>query len=159
MVESYGTGIKRIKALYKNSQRQAVFESAPGAFKTTLFNLNIIEEPEIVTPYQPEAEKEIVMKLAASKGMVTRRDVEEALSVGASKAYSILTNMCNDGVLIMQKAGKRTQYVPVRQDGRNWSAWQRINVIVLLKYKCKQKSSWWETESFFSACAPGMDAL
>lgn len=119
LVESYGTGIKRIKALYKNSQRQAVFESAPGAFKTTLFNLNIAEEPEIVTPYQPEAEKEIVMKLAASKGMVTRRDVEEALSVGASKAYSILTNMCNDGVLIMQKAGKRTQYVPVRRDGRN----------------------------------------
>ncbi len=114
LVESYGTGIKRIKALYKNSQRQAVFESAPGAFKTTLFNLNSAEEPEIVTPYQPEAEKEIVMKLAASKGMVTRRDVEEALSVGASKAYSILTDMCNTGVLVMQKAGKRTQYVLVR---------------------------------------------
>ena len=116
LVESYGTGIKRIKALYKNSQKQAVFESAPGAFKTTLFNLNIInKESEIVTPYQPETEKEIVMKLAASKGLVTRRDVEEALSVGASKAYSILTDMCNAGVLIMQKAGKRTHYVPVRQ--------------------------------------------
>ena len=116
LVESYGTGIKRIKALYKNSQKQAVFESAPGAFKTTLFNLNIInKESEIVTPYQPETEKEIVMKLAASKGLVTRRDVEEALSVGASKAYSILTDMCNAGVLMMQKAGKRTHYVPVRQ--------------------------------------------
>ena len=104
LVESYGTGIKRIKALYKNSQRQAVFAAVEDKGL----------EPEIVTPYQPEAEKEIVMKLAASKGMVTRRDVEEALSVGASKAYSILTDMCNTGVLVMQKAGKRTQYVLVR---------------------------------------------
>ena len=39
LVESYGTGIKRINALYKGSHKQAIFESATGAFRTPLFNL------------------------------------------------------------------------------------------------------------------------
>ena len=56
-------GSKRIKALYKNSEKQSVFESAQGAFKTTLFNLNIDEQSEKVISYQPETEKEIVMGL------------------------------------------------------------------------------------------------
>ena len=86
LVESYGTGIKRIKALYKNSEKQPVFESAQGAFKTTLFNLNIDEQSEKVISYQPETEKEIVMGLVKRQGSITRKDVEAALSVGTTKA-------------------------------------------------------------------------
>ncbi|SFH98923.1 ATP-dependent DNA helicase RecG [Selenomonas ruminantium] len=106
-----GTGIKRIKALYKNSEKQPVFESAQGAFKTTLFNLNIDEQSEKVISYQPETEKEIVMGLVKRQGSITRKDVEAALSVGTTKAYSILAKMCDEGALIMQKAGNRTQYI------------------------------------------------
>ena len=111
LVESYGTGIKRIKALYKNSQQQALFESAQGAFKTTLFNLNSGNRSELTKIYQPDAEKEKVINLVASQGSITRREVEKALGVGATKAYSILTVMCEEGVLIMKKAGNRTQYI------------------------------------------------
>ena len=94
-------GSKRIKALYKNSEKQPVFESAQGAFKTTLFNLNIDEQ----------SEKVIVMGLVKRQGSITRKDVEAALSVGTTKAYSILAKMCDEGALIMQKAGNRTQYI------------------------------------------------
>jgi ATP-dependent DNA helicase RecG len=111
LVESYGTGIKRIKALYKHSQQQAIFESAKGAFKTTLFNLNSGSRLEAKDVYQPDAEKEKVMKLATSQGGISRKDVEKALGVGATKAYSILTAMCEEGILIMKKAGNRTQYI------------------------------------------------
>jgi len=111
LVESYGTGIKRIKALYKHSQQQAIFESAKGAFKTTLFNLNSGSRLEAKDVYQPDAEKEKVMKLATSQGGISRKDVEKALGVGATKAYSILTAMCKEGILIMKKAGNRTQYI------------------------------------------------
>lgn len=104
-------GSKRIKALYKNSEKQSVFESAQGAFKTTLFNLNIDEQSEKVISYQPETEKEIVMGLVKRQGSITRKDVEAALSVGTTKAYSILAKMCDEGALTMQKAGNRTQYI------------------------------------------------
>lgn len=112
LVESYGTGIKRIKALYKGSQKHALFESATGAFKTTLFNLNSDSQPGQSSSYQPDKEKELILAIAVKQGNITRRDVEAALSVGATKAYSLLTNMCHDGILTMQKAGNRTQYIP-----------------------------------------------
>ena len=114
LVESYGTGIKRIMALYKGSQNQANFISAQGAFKTTIFNLNYNNQTESLTSYQPDAEKEIILRLAESKKTITRKDVENALSVGSTKAYAILTEMCNKGILRMVKAGNKTQYFPTK---------------------------------------------
>ncbi|MBQ7497936.1 MAG: hypothetical protein IJU00_08915, partial [Selenomonas sp.] len=112
LVESYGTGIKRINALYKGSQKQAVFESATGAFRATLFNLNEAGQTNRKFSYQPEAEKETILNLAIKQGSITRKDVETALSIGSTKAYSLLTDMCHDGTLTMKKAGKLTQYIP-----------------------------------------------
>ena len=112
LVESYGTGIKRIQALYKGSFKQAVFASATGAFKTTLYNLNEPGISEKMSLYQPNNEKEIILNLAIKQKSITRKDVEIALSIGSTKAYSLLTDLCNKGILIMQKAGNRTCYLP-----------------------------------------------
>lgn len=112
MVESYGTGIKRIQALYRRYQKQPVFESATGAFKTTIYNLNETGWANKVTQYQPNKEKELILNLAIKQKSITRKDVENALAVGSTKAYSLLTDMCNNGILIMQKAGNRTCYLP-----------------------------------------------
>ena len=112
LVESYGTGIKRIQALYKGSPKQAVFASATGAFKTTLYNLNEPGISEKMSLYQPNNEKEIILNLAIKQKSITRKDVEIALSIGSTKAYSLLTDLCNKGILIMQKAGNRTCYLP-----------------------------------------------
>lgn len=112
LVESYGTGIKRIQALYKGSPKQAVFASATGAFKTTLYNLNESGISEKMSLYQPNNEKEIILNLAIKQKSITRKDVEIALSIGSTKAYSLLTDLCNKGILIMQKAGNRTCYLP-----------------------------------------------
>lgn len=110
LVESYGTGIKRIMALYKDSQKQASFISAQGAFKTTIYNLNFKTEKRNVTTHEPDTEKEVILKLAESKKSLTRRDVEDALSVGSTKAYALLTEMCDKGILKVRKAGNKTQY-------------------------------------------------
>ncbi len=110
LVESYGTGIKRIRALYKESSCQPSFESAPGAFKTTLFNFNYVGEHRTKSAYKPDVERENVMNLVNRQGKITRKDVEKELGIGATKAYSILAGMCEAGLLTMQKAGNRTQY-------------------------------------------------
>jgi len=111
LVESYGTGIKRIKALYKDCGHQPEFQSAQGAFKTIIYNTNNegVRANEATTP---ATEKEKVLKLAVSRGSISRKEVETALSVGATKAYYVLTALCKDGLLTMEKAGNRTQYVP-----------------------------------------------
>ena len=112
LVESYGTGIKRIQVLYRGCQKQPVFESATGAFKTTIYNLNETGWANKVTQYQPNKEKELILNLAIKQKSITRKDVENALAVGSTKAYSLLTDMCNNGKKKKKKAGNRTCYLP-----------------------------------------------
>ena len=112
LVESYGTGIKRIKALYKDSLWEPEFKSVQGAFKTVLYNVNNKVSHDITPIGKTDSERDVVMKLAIERGRITRKEVEEALSVGGTKAYSILTELCQGGLLTMQRAGNRTQYIP-----------------------------------------------
>ncbi|WP_051639692.1 ATP-binding protein [Succinivibrio dextrinosolvens] len=112
LAENHGTGIKRIRDLYKDCPRQAVFESAAGAFRTTIFNLNFKCNIEKIGYFQQNAELEIVMKFAVNKKVITRREVEKILSVGSTKAYSLLTEMCHKGMLTVKKAGNKTRYFP-----------------------------------------------
>lgn len=112
LVENHGTGIKRIRDLYKDCLKQAVFESATGAFRTTIFNLNFKCNIEKIGYFQQNAELEIVMKFAVNKKVITRREVEKILSVGSTKAYGLLTEMCHKGMLTVKKAGNKTRYFP-----------------------------------------------
>lgn len=116
LVESFGTGIKRIKALYKNEMRQPLFETAKGAFKTTLYNVNATGAAPISNaPTTVDKEKALVLQLALQQGALTRRDVENHLQVGSTKAYKILMDMCSEGLLRMEKAGNKTSYLPCLQ--------------------------------------------
>ena len=113
LVESYGTGIKRIKALYRGNPHQPVFESAPGAFKTTLYNLNLAGTLSVATTgSMGENEKGKIHDLALYQGKITRRDVEKLLSIGSTKAYALLLQLCDEGVLKVNKAGRNTYYFP-----------------------------------------------
>lgn len=112
LVENHGAGIKRIRDLYKDCLKQAVFESATGAFRTTIFNLNFKCNIEKIGYFQQNAELEIVMKFAVNKKVITRREVEKILSVGSTKAYGLLTEMCHKGMLTVKKAGNKTRYFP-----------------------------------------------
>lgn len=40
LIESYGTGIRKIIRLYKDFSKQSVFQSAEGVFSVTLTNQN-----------------------------------------------------------------------------------------------------------------------
>ena len=111
LVESYGTGIKRIQALYKVSHRQPIFETATGVFKVTLPNINHSSHKETPSLNRNRREKDTVLRIVADKGKVSRKDIEQALNVGATKAHSILRDMCREGVLLVDKAGRKTQYL------------------------------------------------
>ena len=41
LIESYGTGVRKIIDLYSEFEKKPLFEAAPGAFKVTLYNMNV----------------------------------------------------------------------------------------------------------------------
>lgn len=124
LVESYGTGIRKIMRLYQGLDRQPVFKSAEGAFTVELFNRN--EKPETsvaegigmdsqTEPF-PETEEiqTAVYQKAKNQGQVTRKEVEQEFGFGSTKAFKVLKALCEAGLLIQQKSGNRTVYLPLK---------------------------------------------
>ena len=123
LVESYGTGIRKIMRLYKGFYPQPSFQSAEGGFTVELFNRNEISGRypatqgkglnvrEDTTPY--DETPELIYMKAKSTGQITRKEVEELYNCGSTKAYKLLLKLCADGRLIQQKKGKQTIYLPV----------------------------------------------
>lgn len=127
LVESYGTGIRKIMRLYQGFDPQPVFKSAEGAFTVELFNRN--ENPENgeiavsdgmdrqTEPVQEAEEiRAAVYQKAKAQGKVTRKEVEQEYGFGSTKAFKVLKALCEAGLLIQQKNGNRTVYVPVIQN-------------------------------------------
>ncbi len=127
LVESYGTGIRKIMRLYEGCPVPPVFKTAEGAFSVTLSNRN--EEgttPVPETPVQPvmresgpapflspaEEMKQAVYAMAREQGRISRKEIEERFGCGSTKAYKLLMELCKSGLLVQLKSGKQTLYYP-----------------------------------------------
>lgn len=125
LVESYGTGVRKIQRLYKDCCSKPEFRSAEGAFSVTLPNRNEVgmaselssvhtvpvEDPQIPA-YLTDTFKTIY-ELAVKQGSITRKDVEEMLGFKTTKAFRILKDMCNMGLLMQKSNGKLSCYLPI----------------------------------------------
>lgn len=125
LVESYGTGIRKIMRLYQGLEHQPVFKSAEGAFTVELYNRNQNTEKEInpssdgmndQAELMPDMEKiqTAVYQKAKAQGRITRKEVEQEFGFGSTKAFKVLKSLCEEGLLIQQKSGNRTVYVPAK---------------------------------------------
>lgn len=120
LVESYGTGVRKIMRLYKGFTSTPVFQTAEGAFTVELPNRNETRDTErnhadetssvTGTASRSQKDKDMVFALAKEKGAVTRKEVEEACGVGSTKAYKLLKALCEDGLLVQEKHGNQTVY-------------------------------------------------
>ena len=124
LVESYGTGVRKIMRLYQGFALTPVFRSAEGAFTVELFNrnergnrqkntLNAEDAPDVTAP---EELKAAIIAKARAKGSITRKEVETLYQFGSTKAYKSLKALCNAGLLIQQKRGKQTVYIPSEKE-------------------------------------------
>ena len=122
LVESYGTGIRKIMRLYHGCAHQPIFKSAEGAFTVELFNRNESTENSAADAMnsQPEPMQEVeeirtaIYQKVKEQGMVTRKEVEREFGFGSTKAYKVLKGLCEAGLLMQKKNGNRTVYVPVK---------------------------------------------
>ena len=67
------------------------------------------------TDFMQETEevRAAVYQKAKEQGKVTRKEVEQEFGFGSTKAYNILKTLCKAGLLIQQKSGNRTVYLPL----------------------------------------------
>ena len=124
LVESYGTGVRKILRLYQDYGKKPEFRTAEGAFTVLMYNRNegtISEEASLEEETPQEAtEKEAlgdaVLAYIREKKDVTRRDIEAVFSLGSTKAFKELKTLCAAGRITQLKRGKKTIYTALPEN-------------------------------------------
>ena len=105
LIESYGTGIRRIMESYEGRMEQPVFAPAPASFVVIL--------PKITgQPLTDESlsDREKVEKLLEAREEITRKDVETLLGCSKFPAINILNELVAQKVAVKSGSGPAVKY-------------------------------------------------
>lgn len=96
LVESYGTGVRKINRLYKDYDEKPLFQTAEGVFSVTLPNQNnvilAVKEQPATFVYNQDVKTEILNYIKAKK-KITRKDIENEFGFGTTKAFTLLKEL------------------------------------------------------------------
>ena len=106
LIESYGTGIGKIRRAYKEISSEPVFESADGAFRLTLPNMN-----ESVIPIVSVDNASLIIDYIKRNGSISRLETEKLTGLKTTAAHNLLKEMCADKQLKVAGKGKSTKYI------------------------------------------------
>ena len=117
LIESFGTGIRRIFKLYENCPAQPSIEVTANAFKIVLPNMNVgdaiaevvpetvKEKPAVITP-----QMKTVMDYLAEYGEMTDEDLQELLNIKKTRAYLLARQMNENGLIDIIGRGAAKKY-------------------------------------------------
>ncbi len=117
LIESYGTGIRKIYALYKKCAMQPQIEVTENTFKLVLPNMNAAASD---TDQKPEIEKrmpdrithqmKMVMDYLSEYGEMTDEELQELLTVKKTRAYLLTRQMNESGLIDIVGRGSAKRY-------------------------------------------------
>ena len=110
LIESYGTGIRRIYKLYENCDEKPVIEATSNAFKIVLPNMN---EASPLAPDESKVTYQMrkVLDYIADNGQATDTELEEILEVKHTRVYNLTREMKELGLLRIEGRGKDKKYL------------------------------------------------
>lgn len=112
LIESYGTGIRRIYDFYKNCTVQPRIEVTTNTFKMVLPNMNGNYENK-VTSVAPDVtpQMQAVIEFIEANGQITDNEVQELLEIKNTRAYTLMKKMEKDGLIVIVGRGVNKKYV------------------------------------------------
>ena len=116
LIEAYGTGIRKIFSLYESYDVKPVLKAVDSAFQIKLPNVHskaelyTRETITMDTVREIPEQYHILLNYASEHNNFQRKDVEQLLHVGQTRAIQILRDLTNRRLLVKKKAGKNTWY-------------------------------------------------
>ena len=117
LIESYGTGIRRIFKLYENCPIQPVIEVTANAFKIVLPNMNAcgavaerVPEAAEKAPVAITPQMKTVLDYLAEYGEMTDEDLQELLNIKKTRAYLLARQMHENGLIDIIGRGAAKKY-------------------------------------------------
>jgi len=109
LIESYGTGIRRIYKLYEKCDVQPIIEATANAFKIVLPNMN--EATPIPNESAITYQMHKVIDFISDNGNATDSELEELLGVKHTRLYNLTREMIELGIIRIDGRGKDKQYL------------------------------------------------
>lgn len=117
LIESYGTGIRKIYALYKDCAAQPRIEVTSNTFKLVLPNMNTVAaavEKEASTVEKASvaitSQMKTVLDYLAEYGEMTDADLQELLNIKKTRAYLLARQMSENGLIDIVGRGAAKKY-------------------------------------------------
>lgn len=111
-IEAYGTGLRRIMQYYDDFEVKPEITATHGGFMLTLPNMNYARPLKSKMFPQPKAQHKIVLDYLQENGSITNETVQELLLVKQTRAYIIIREMVNGGLIVKRSTGKgETEYI------------------------------------------------
>lgn len=117
LIESYGTGIRRIFKLYENCPAQPIIEATNNAFKIVLPNTNAIDvlaenkqNSAINTPTAITPQMKTVLDYLSEYGEIGEEELQELLNVKRTRAYLVARQMCEADLIVTIGRGVNKKY-------------------------------------------------
>ncbi len=109
IIESYGTGIKKILSDYKDCIQKPKFTVSKGAFLLTLPNRNSIQGINEITLEREKLEK-IIEKFRGTE-ILSRKELQEALGMKKTTSIEMIKFLIKAGILQQVGNGKNIKYM------------------------------------------------
>ena len=117
LIESYGTGIRRIFKLYEDCPVQPSIAATPNAFRIVLPNRNVCDSASERVPKAAEKapttitpQMKAVIDYLAEYGEMTDEDLQELLNVKKTRAYLLARQMRENGFIDVVGRGAEKKY-------------------------------------------------
>ena len=121
-IEAYGTGIRRIFSLYKSCKEQPEISITPNSFKITLPNMNIAGEIETSansntisgakkSAFKLTEQMVSILDYISKYDEITLGDVQHILSIKETRAYVIMKQLTDAGIVEKIGRGKHQKYI------------------------------------------------
>ncbi|MBO7659569.1 MAG: putative DNA binding domain-containing protein [Clostridia bacterium] len=110
LIESYGTGIRRVFKLYEGFPVQPSIEVSAGAFKMVLPNMNAEPPADNAPTREVTGQMKKVLSYLDEYGTISDSEVESLLDVKRTRAYLLMREMSEMGLICCEGRGKDKKY-------------------------------------------------
>lgn len=111
LIESYGTGIRRIYDLYKNCPVQPRIDITANSFKMILPNMNVVTEISTQTSGEINRQHRAILDYIAENGKITEAEIQKLLGVKRTRAYTVSKELCDMQLIQAVGRGKNKFFV------------------------------------------------
>lgn len=109
LIESYGTGIRKIYNLYANCPKQPRIEVTSNTFKIILPNMNYVTTKESVKVSTTQMQK--ILNYIEENGRITENEIQELFGLKKTRAFTLAKQMRDEGLIRVVGRGNDKKYI------------------------------------------------